>query len=150
MEQCSHPARCLFDDTTGPGIISRIVDEQWRRDPGALEPPPEVLKDIWRPFKCFNVLRLIDRIRKQRIIKIGSGSIDLDRATERNSSWKNAARFQHLYIGNPRKGISPLRWLLFLARGFDAVPITLRPTFNNIIGNLLLEVEDSVPLAENL
>lgn len=142
-----HPARVLFDTNFVPGLLQTIVLEEHARDSEITEGPDEVGR-FFESAGCPSVAQLITRLEQKRskgiaLTCIGSGSIDLNRIVDDPEScnvetaFSSEKGFQELYFGIKRLSINPVEWLVYLARGFDRVPVELRPTFDSVVQDLV-------------
>ncbi len=137
----THPARDLFDSNSAPGLLTRLVLEEYEENPANL-PSEGEMRDIYREHGCRNVSRLVEHLEKLRnegmeLAVVGSGSIDLEGATNGPFSPENAARLQDLCIGIYHLDMPSLAWLGYLARAIGKVPRELIPTFDMVCGNII-------------
>jgi hypothetical protein len=136
----THPARPLLDSNFVPGMLTKTVLAEYRSNPD-IEVDAGALKAGFAAIGCPNVGRVIDSIQRlnaegKTLIQVGSGSIDLQWALKKEYSLERALLLQELYIGDLAHRIEPLRWLAYLIRGIDAVPVDLLPAFDMVMGAL--------------
>lgn len=136
-----HPARILFDCNFVPGLLQRIVLEEHSKSPEIVE-YVETVKSVYEWADCHNVVLLIEHLVAKDadgmgISVIGSGSIDIAGLINEASTLADAQQLQELYLGIVVLSIDPIGWLTYLSRGFDQVPIELRPSFDLVCESFL-------------
>ncbi len=131
-----HPARVLFDSNYVPGMVTKLVLRRLEEQPGATFDPDRVA-DRFTELQCHGLAKLTEYLAEHPNLKeIGTGSIDLEGVTHGPVTLEALSRLQELYIGIPKRDVSPVTWLGYLADGMEEIPLDLRPILDAIANEL--------------
>lgn len=142
--------RPAFSSNGKLGILESIV-RTGRERTANLVVDVEKIKKTYAEIDCKNTIKLVEflELDGQRIQELGSGSIDFAGVTRGAFTIEAARSLQELYIGNPRKGLTPLLWLAYLAEGIQNVLPEQVNAFDEICGEFLaMSTGPHTPLTE--
>lgn len=123
-----------FEGTHGKGLIDEIVFSEQKKEALSVI-DPKSLEKFFSDLGWSGIAEMIHFIaeapKEKSIAEIGSHCIDFYGITKGPFSFQNARLFVGITIGSKKKGISPLEWLTYLARGFDRLSKLQKSGFND-------------------
>lgn len=127
------------------GLLPSIAEEQRKKSGTRFkkgmffkEIDVDKLKAFYTAQDCAGMDALIDALQlpaNRGLVYFGSSSIRLANVIpdKIQTFFDGTVSF---YIGNRSKNISPLQWLVHLARGFEKVPPKMRPVLGGVAASL--------------
>lgn len=124
----------LFGSLHSDGLLAEIMHTELNK--GALQSGEvEKATEYFASIKCDGVVHLIRSLEKDGedcACEVGSHSINLHGVAGTPRSSENFGTHVSLMIGNIKKDVTPIKWLAYLARGFNQLSPIQQKAFDAI------------------
>ena len=135
-------ARPAFDSWGRPGLFKSIVLAQWEKERD-IEIDAQALIESYKQFSAHGVAAFIVFLLSEDgadIVEFGSGTVAITSPPDGTFTFEEFVSLQEIYIGDPKRGITPLAWLTYLSRSLSSLDATQLRAFDAVIGSIGLSI----------